>query len=68
MESITNVMLSEVDNRVKDGEWVAFTGWKPRWMNNQYDMCLHENPELAWGGPSLVETILNAEFAGGVPK
>lgn len=63
VESSTNGMLSEVDNRVKDGEWVAFTGWEPHWMNNKYDMCLLEDPEGAWGGTSHVETLLNTEFA-----
>jgi len=68
VESSTNGMLSEVESRVDEGEWVAFTGWEPHWMNNRFDMCLLEDPEEAWGGTSHVETLLNAEFAEGNPE
>ncbi|HZG64509.1 MAG TPA: glycine betaine ABC transporter substrate-binding protein [Rubrobacteraceae bacterium] len=68
VESSTNGMLSEVESRVDEGEWVAFTGWEPHWMNNKFDMCLLEDPEEAWGGTSHVETLLNAEFAEGNPE
>lgn len=67
VESSTNGMLSEVDRRVGDGEWVAWTGWEPHWMNNRYDMCLLEDPEEAWGGPSHVETLVNEEFTEKFP-
>jgi glycine betaine/proline transport system substrate-binding protein len=62
VESSTNGMLSEVDRRLGDGEWVAWTGWEPHWMNNKYDMCLLDDPEEAWGGPSHVETLVNENF------
>ena len=68
VESSTNGMLSEVDRRLGDGEWVAWTGWEPHWMNNRYDMCLLEDPELAWGGPSHVETLVNNEFPEQFPE
>ena len=62
VESSTDGMLAEVDRRTREGEWVAFTGWEPHWMNNRYDMCLLEDPEEAWGGKSRVETLVNANF------
>ena len=68
VESSTNGMLSEVDRRINDGEWVAWTGWEPHWMNNRYDMCLLEDPEEAWGGPSHVETLVNNEFPEQFPE
>jgi glycine betaine/proline transport system substrate-binding protein len=68
IESSTNGMLSEVDRRLGDGEWVAWTGWEPHWMNSRYDMCLLEDPEEAWGGPSHVETIVNEEFPEKFPE
>ena len=46
----------------------AWTGWEPHWMNNRYDMCLLEDPELAWGGPSHVETLVNNEFPEQFPE
>src|SRR5215212_6623233 len=68
VESSTNGMLSEVDRRLGDGEWVAWTGWEPHWMNNRYNMCLLEDPEEAWGGPSHVETLVNNEFPEQFPE
>ncbi len=68
IESSTNGMLSEVDRRLGDGEWVAWTGWAPHWMNNRYEMCLLDDPELAWGGPSHVETLVNNEFPEQFPE
>ena len=68
VESSTNGMLSEVESRLDEGQWGAFTGWEPHWMNNKFDMCLLEDPEEAWGGKSHVETLLNAEFSDGNPE
>ncbi len=68
VESSTNGMLSEVDRHIKDDKWVAFTGWEPHWMGQEYDMCLLEDPEEAWGGTSHVETLANADFKKDNPE
>jgi glycine betaine/proline transport system substrate-binding protein len=68
VESSTNGMLSEVERRTQNGEWVAFVGWEPHWMNNKYEMCLLEDPQEAWGGKSHVETLVNEEFSEKYPQ
>lgn len=68
VESSTNGMLSEVERAIEDDKWVAFTGWEPHWMGQKYDMCLLEDPEMAWGGPSHVETLANADFESENPE
>ncbi len=68
VESSTDGMLAEVDRRTRGGEWIAFTGWEPHWMNDRYDMCLLEDPEEAWGGKSRVETLVNEDFAEEYPE
>jgi len=68
VESSTSGMLAEVDRRSREGEWVAFVGWEPHWMNNKFDMCLLEDPEEAWGGKSHVETLVNEEFSEKHPQ
>ncbi len=68
VESSVNGMLSEVDRRIRDGEWVAFVGWEPHWMNNRYDMVLLEDPENIWGNPSRVETLVNVDFPERYPE
>src|SRR5215211_83611 len=65
------VVLDMIENdqyNLGDGEWVAWTGWEPHWMNNRYNMCLLEDPEEAWGGPSHVETLVNNEFPEQFPE
>ncbi len=68
VESSTDGMLAQVDRRTSGGEWVAFTGWEPHWMNNRYDICLLEDPEEAWGGKSRVETLVNENFSEEYPE
>lgn len=68
VESSTSGMLSEVDRAERSGEWIAFTGWEPHWMGQKYDMTLLEDPEEAWGGPSHVETLANAELRDTNPE
>lgn len=36
--STTPTMLSAVQDRVRQGQWVVFHGWKPHWMNVAIDM------------------------------
>ena len=61
-------MLSEVNRRDRAGEWVAFIGWEPHWMNNRYDMVLLDDPEDIWGNPSRVETLVNVDFPERYPE
>jgi glycine betaine/proline transport system substrate-binding protein len=68
VESSVNGMLGEVDRRTEDGEWVAFIGWEPHWMNNRYDMVLLDDPQNIWGNPSHVETLVNVDFPERYPE
>lgn len=36
--SSTAAMLAQVDHSIQHHEWVAFSGWRPHWMNITYDM------------------------------
>jgi glycine betaine/proline transport system substrate-binding protein len=68
VESSVNGMLGEVDRRTEDGDWVAFIGWEPHWMNNRYDMVLLDDPQNIWGNPSHVETLVNVDFPERYPE
>ena len=68
VESSVNGMLGEVDRRTEEGEWVAFIGWEPHWMNNRYDMVLLDDPQNIWGNPSHVETLVNVDFPERYPE
>ncbi len=49
VESSTEGMLSEVDNRYNNGEEFAFIAWSPHWMNQVYDFRYLEDPQDALG-------------------
>jgi glycine betaine/proline transport system substrate-binding protein len=34
----TPIMLTSVQDRIRQGEWVVFHGWQPHWMNIKIDM------------------------------
>lgn len=60
--SSTAGMLSEVDGRTSRGEWVAFNGWEPHWMNVEYDIVPLEDPEGIWGEADRVLTAQRTGF------
>ncbi|SHL99923.1 ABC transporter substrate-binding protein [Vreelandella subglaciescola] len=37
-ESSSPAMLAQVGQQIEAGEWAAFIGWRPHWMNVTYDM------------------------------
>lgn len=62
VESSTEGMLFEVDNRYKNGEPFAFTAWSPHWMNQRYDFHYLGDPEDTLGelnDPARITTIVN---------
>ncbi len=60
--SSTAGMLSEVEGRTSRGEWVAFNGWEPHWMNVAYDVVPLEDPENIWGEADRVLTAQRTGF------
>ncbi|HMA69177.1 MAG TPA: glycine betaine ABC transporter substrate-binding protein [Candidatus Mcinerneyibacterium sp.] len=57
-------MLSTVKSKTKKGEWVAFLGWQPHYMNVMFDMKYLKDPKNKWpgGGTSTVYTIIRTGF------
>ncbi|MEF8834249.1 MAG: ABC transporter substrate-binding protein [Halofilum sp. (in: g-proteobacteria)] len=59
-------MLSEVANRGRDEEWIAFLGWAPHPMNINHDMEYLAGGEDYWGpnkGEVIVNTVTPTGFA-----
>ncbi|ADL11983.1 ABC transporter substrate-binding protein [Acetohalobium arabaticum] len=60
--SSTGGMLSAVERATKTGEWIAFPGWEPHWMNVKYDIKYLEDPENIWGESSTIYTAARPEL------
>lgn len=66
--SSTAGMLAQAQRATKNGNWIAFLGWKPHWMNIVMDLCYLEDPEHIWGSGSTVNTVANPEFLDAHPN
>ncbi|MGO2131896.1 MAG: ABC transporter substrate-binding protein [Halomonas sp.] len=64
-ESSASAMLSQVGQKIETGEWAAFIGWKPHWMNVAYDMHYLEDADDS-GAAQLegrVATVVRSDIA-----
>ncbi len=68
--STTPVMLSAVDDRVRQNKWVVFHAWRPHWMTIKIDMKFLEgvpgSEKLI--SSSLVYTVASNDFAARYPQ
>src|SRR5699024_9810615 len=65
MASSTAGMLAQADKSIADHEWVAFLGWKPHWMNVEFDLKYLKDPLNLWGpdgGKNAIQTVANKAF------
>src|SRR5699024_2928712 len=68
--SSTAGMLTQADRRISKNEWVAFLGWKPHWMNVEFDLKYLNDPLNLWGpngGQNAIQTVVNKKFADSHP-
>jgi glycine betaine/proline transport system substrate-binding protein len=62
VESSEQGMLQMVERATQKGDWIVFSGWRPHWMNNVFDISYLDDPENIWGGEGFVATVANTEF------
>jgi glycine betaine/proline transport system substrate-binding protein len=71
VESPTEGMLFEVENRYRNQEEFAFCAWSPHWMNQRYSLRYLEDPKDAWGplnDPASITTIVNKDLPKNDPE
>src|SRR5699024_1023965 len=66
--STTAGMLAQEDKKIRNDEWIAFLGWRPHWMNIEYDLKYLDDPEGIWGSDYLIYTIANKDFLADDPN
>jgi glycine betaine/proline transport system substrate-binding protein len=65
VQSSTQGMLAEVENRYRNREEFAFVAWSPHWMNQRYDFDYLDDPEGALGDltqSAEILTIVNEDL------
>ncbi|MBE9375261.1 ABC transporter substrate-binding protein [Saccharopolyspora sp. HNM0983] len=67
VQSSTAAMLSEVERRVDEGKPIVFLGWKPHWMNLEWDLHYLDDPERVWPGAGGIRTVFSEDFAAREP-
>src|SRR5699024_2829252 len=59
---------AQADKKIRNDEWIAFLGWRPHWMNIEYDLKYLDDPEGIWGSDYLIYTIANKDFLADDPN
>lgn len=68
VKSSTAAMLAEVNRRAARHKPVVFLGWKPHWMNVQWDLVYLDDPDDVWPGAGGIRTVSRSGFAADKPN
>ena len=68
VSSSTAAMLAEVNRRVAQHAPVVFLGWKPHWMNVQWDLVYLDDPRDVWPGAGEIRAVCSREFPNEKPN
>lgn len=68
--SSTAGMLSQVKQAAKNDQWIIFLGWKPHWMNIEWNLKYLKDPERIWPEPGkeVVWTLSRKGFEEDKPN
>ncbi len=60
-------MLSRLRKAVQQGEWIVFTGWKPHWVFELYNLRFLEDPKGIFGGEESIHTMVRPDLKQEIP-
>lgn len=58
MEGSGATMTAVLQNRIKNNQWVAVTGWTPHWKFAKWDLKYLNDPKGIYGGAEYISTIV----------
>lgn len=61
-------MMDRVAEAINRGEWVVFTGWKPHWVFEHFNLRFLEDPRNVYGGQESIHTMVRSGLAGEMPE
>ncbi|HMA60756.1 MAG TPA: glycine betaine ABC transporter substrate-binding protein [Halanaerobiales bacterium] len=69
VNSSQSAMMAQLGKSIEDKDWICFVGWKPHWMNTQYDIKYLKDPKRLWESPySWVDTLTRPGFEEDYPQ
>lgn len=68
VESSGPVMTASIASAVKDGEWVAVTGWQPHWKFAKWDLKFLEDKNGVYGAVENIHTIARRDLIEDMPE
>ena len=68
VESSGPVMTASIASAVKDGEWVAVTGWQPHWKFAKWDLKFLEDKNAVYGAVENIHTIARRDLITDMPE
>ncbi len=68
VESSEAAMITEIESRVADEEWVVGIGWTPHWKFPEYDLKFLEDPKEIFGEEENIKALSRTGFADDVPE
>ena len=67
MEGDEEEMLSRLARATHRGEWIVFTGWRPHYVFELYNIRFLEDPRGVFGGEESVHTMVRSGFEESYP-
>ena len=69
INSSQSALMAQIDKSINEEEWIVFVGWRPHWMNAEYNLKYLEDPDRLWESPySWVDTLTRKGFKEDYPE
>lgn len=62
INSSTIAMITEVQNAIRNKEWIVGTGWQPHWMFGKMKIKFIDDPKKVFGEAEQIKTLSRKNF------
>lgn len=68
VNSSTIAMITELQNAIRQKQWIVVSGWQPHWMFGKMKLKFLEDPEKIFGNTEQIRTYSRKSFAQDHPE
>lgn len=68
INSSTIAMITELQNAIRNKEWIVVAGWKPHWMFGKMKLKFLEDPKKSFGETEQIRTYSRKSFGKDHPE
>lgn len=68
VNSSTIAMITELQNAIRQKQWIVVTGWQPHWMFGKMKLKFLEDPKKTFGEAEQIKTYSRKSFAKDHPE